>query len=104
MYKGNLGQILLIIQRLKQALSDMGREYSAAGDYFLSMSGEIDKISHSFKKIDFFCKLNIESLEKLIEILKNHLEGENDLIIKSDLSTLINDLEKELADKLKNIN
>ncbi len=104
MHSGSMEQILSILQRIKQALGDLNREYGFAGKYFAEMYKEIDRLTGNIQKLDIFCKLNIESLEKLIDLLRKHVENEADQVIKNDLTNLISDLEKELSEKLKILN
>jgi hypothetical protein len=103
MHSGSIEHILNILQRIKQALGDLNKEYDFANKYFTEISMEIDKLTVNIQKLDIFCKLNIESLEKLIDVLKKHIKKENNEVIKKDLTNLISDLEKELFEKLKNL-
>jgi len=96
--------ILLILQRIKEALWEMDKEYGLAGDYFNLMLYEIDRIATNMDDLSIFCKMNIESLEKLIDILKNHVEKEENQVIRADLNDLINALGKELVKKIKELN
>ena len=98
-----VGYILNILQRIKQALGDLNKEYDFANKYFTEIFMEIDKLTVNIQKLDIFCRLNIESLEKLIDVLKKHIKKENNQVIKNDLVNLISDLEKELSEKLKNL-
>lgn len=91
--------ILLVLQRIKQALWKMDKEYGLAGNHFKSMRHELNTIATNMNTLSIFCMMNIESLEKLIDIIKNHVNNEEDPVIKADLNKLIDNLEKELVKK-----
>lgn len=96
--------IQLILQRIKQALWEMDKKYGLASDYFNSMQNDVDTIATSIDSLNIFCKMNIESLKKLIELLKNQVAKEDNEVIKEDLNNLINTLETELVKKIKELN
>ncbi|WP_027366050.1 hypothetical protein [Desulfotruncus alcoholivorax] len=96
--------ILIILQRIKQALWQMDKEYGIAGDYFSSMQYELDTIVTNVANLTIYCEMHIESLEKLIDLLKNHVEREENEVIREDIKNLINTLEKEIARKIKKLN
>lgn len=104
MYRTSKEHIQRIIQRIKEALWEMDKKYGFADGYFDFMQVEIDTIAANLDSLSIFSKMNIESLTKLIDILKEHVERENNQVIKEDLNNLINTLEKELAKKIKELN
>ncbi|SFG28034.1 hypothetical protein SAMN05660649_01251 [Desulfotomaculum arcticum] len=96
--------ILILLQRIKQALWEMDKAYGLAGDYFNSMQYEIDTIAINMANLIKFSKMHIESLKKLIDLLKIHIEQEENQVIREDLNNLINTLEKEIVNKIKKLN
>ncbi|TYO93930.1 hypothetical protein [Desulfallas thermosapovorans] len=104
MYRTSKEHIQLIVQRIKEALREMDKKYGFTDGYFDLMQIEIDAIAANLDTLSIFSKMNIESLTKLIDILKEHVKTENNQVIKEDLNNLINALEKELAKKIKELN
>lgn len=96
--------IFIILQRIKQALWEMDKAYGLAGDYFNSMQYEIDTITINMANLIKFSEIHIESLKKLIDLLKNHIKQEENQVIREDLNNLINTLEKEIDKKIKELN
>lgn len=104
MYRTSKEHIQLIVQRIKKALWEMDKKYGFTDGNFDLMQIEIDAIAANLDTLSIFSKMNIESLTKLIDILKEHVKKENNQVIKEDLNNLINALEKELAKKIKEMN
>lgn len=84
----------------------------------VSIPGEAEEIIKSlYKELDriaiygevllsagAFMKLNIESLQILIRVIRDHLRSEGDPVVMEDLSRLLIELEGLLQEKEENIN
>lgn len=72
-----------------------------------SLNKELDRIAiygEVLISAGVFLKLNIESLQTLIKVIRDHLKSEVDPVVIDDLSKLLKELEGMLKEKEENIN
>lgn len=99
MYSTTEATIIFLLQEFRVALQRMNKEYISIAKFFEAMERKVDIVEEDINLLSKFCKLNIDTLEILIDLLKEHLKKEPRETVKEDIDKLIQDLEKEYKDR-----